>query len=98
MVVVPAFGYQRPHGFGNLQPLQIFLLVDCSADQLQAHGLDFSRGLFDLTFDFLQAERVIRPLVPITLAVDGVKVKPGLSAVKRQSSRSGQGRRCIRAG
>ena len=76
-VAIPAFGDQRPECFRDLQPAQIFFVVDRASDEFEAHGIDFSRGLLDLTFDLIQRERITGPLVPITLAVDGVKIKPG---------------------
>ena len=77
IVAVPALGNQRPERFGYFQPAQIFFVVDRTADQFEAHRVDFAGGLLDPPFDLVQRERVIGPFVPIALAVDGVKVESG---------------------
>ena len=95
VAAAPALGQQRPEGFGYFQPAQIFFVVDRAADQFEAHRVDLAGGRLDPPFDLVQRERVIGPFVPIAFAVDGVKVNPALSAVARQSSRSGQAMRCM---
>ena len=40
--------------------------------------VDLGRRQLDLAFDFVEREGVVAAFVPITLAVDGVKIKPGL--------------------
>ena len=77
VVAVPAFGNQRPEGFGYSQPAQILFVVDRIADQFEAHRIDFGGGLLDFAFDFIQRERVIGPCVPVAFAIDGVKVEAG---------------------
>ena len=77
LVAVPAFGDQRPERFRDLQAAQIFLVVDREADEFEAHGVDLGRRRLDLAFDLVEREGVAAALVPIALAVDGVKIKPG---------------------
>ena len=74
---MPAFGDQRPECFRYLQSAQIIFVVDRAGDEFEAHRIDFSGRLFDLTFDLIQRERIIGALVPIALAIDGVKIKSG---------------------
>src|SRR6185437_7646592 len=42
-VALPAFRDQRPERFGDLQPLEIFFIVDGAADELEAHRVDLAR-------------------------------------------------------
>ena len=78
LVAVPAVRDQRPERFRYLQAAQIFLVVDREADEFEAHGVDLGRRQLDLALDFVEREGVVAAFVPITLAVDGVKIKPGL--------------------
>ena len=55
----------------------MLLVVDRAAGKFEAHRVDFAGRRLDLAFDFVQREGVIGALVPIALAVDGVKIKPG---------------------
>src|SRR6185436_3888360 len=73
VAATPALGNQRPERFRYLQPAQIFLVLDRTADQFEAHRLDLAGGPLNPPLDFVERERVIGPLVPIALAVDGVK-------------------------
>ncbi len=74
-VALPAFRDQRPECFGDLQPLEIFFVVDGAADELEAHRVDLARRRLDLRFDLFQREGVIAALVPVAGAVDGVEVE-----------------------
>src|SRR5262245_11001305 len=62
-------------GFRDLQPLQIFLVIDRLTHQLEAHRVDLGGRRLDLALDFLQREGVIGALVPIAFAVDGVEIE-----------------------
>jgi hypothetical protein len=77
LVAVPAFGNQRPERFRYLQSAQRAFVVDRMSNEFEAHRVDFPGGLFDLTLDLIQREGIIGAFVPIALAVDGVKIKPG---------------------
>jgi hypothetical protein len=77
VVAAPTVADQRPECFRYLQTLQIAFVADRAADEFEAHRIDFARGILDLTFDFIQREGVIGALVPIALAVKGMKVKSG---------------------
>ncbi len=78
VIAVPAFGDQWPERVGYLEAPQRVFVLDRVSDQFEAHRIDLSCWLFDLTFDLIQRERIIGALVPIALAIDGVKIKPAL--------------------
>src|ERR1700733_7340292 len=42
LVAVPAFADQRPEGFRDLKAAQRAFVVDCAADEFEAHGIDFA--------------------------------------------------------
>jgi hypothetical protein len=72
---MPAFGNQRPERLRDLQSTQILFVVNRAADQFEAHRIDLAGRRLDGALDLVERERVIGTLVPIALAVDGMKVK-----------------------
>jgi hypothetical protein len=60
----------------GIQPAQHAFVIDRVADDW-AHGVDFAGRVFDPALDFVERERIIGALVPITLAIDGVEIEPG---------------------
>ena len=77
LVVMPALRDQRPERFRYLQAAQDAFIADRAAGKFEAHRVDFAGRPFDLAFDLVQREGVIGALVPIALAIDGVKIEPG---------------------
>ena len=53
------------------------LVVDRAADEFEAHVIDLTRWRLDLMFDLIERECVTGAFVPVALAVNGVKIKPG---------------------
>ncbi len=74
-VALPAVRDQRPEGFRDFQPLQIFLVADRLCDQREAHLVDLAGRRLDAALDLIQREGVVAALVPVTLVVDGVEVE-----------------------
>ncbi len=75
IVAMPAFRDQWPERLRYFQSLQIFFIVDRTADQFEAHRVDVGGRRFDLLLDLFQRERVISALVPVAFAVDGMKIE-----------------------
>src|SRR5215813_8028268 len=69
---------KSPASLRDAQRAQDTLVFHCAIDEIVAHLLDFSRRRLDGVLDFLERERVIGALVPVTLTLDGVKRKAGL--------------------
>ena len=72
---MPALRDQRPEGFGDLQPAQVFLVGDRATDQFEAHRVDLTGRLLDLALDLVESKHVIGPFVPIAFAIDGVEIE-----------------------
>ena len=68
----PARRDEIPERLRNGESLHDLLVRDGAARQLDAHGLESGGRRFEFVLDLAEAERVIRRLVPIEFAVDGM--------------------------
>ena len=60
------------------QLLHVLLAGHDALDHVQRHRVQLFAGRFDVVLDLAQRERVVRALVPIRRAIDGVEPEPGL--------------------
>ena len=76
-VAMPTVADRFQNASGKSQAAQVAFITDRAADEFEADRIDFAGGGLDLPLDFVEREGVIGALVPVTLAVEGVKIKSG---------------------